>query len=632
MPPPQIAEPGLKYRPEIDGLRAIAVLGVLASHLGVPNLQGGFVGVDIFFVISGFLITRMISAEIEQRRYSIWRFYERRARRILPALFFMLSVTTAGAFLFLFPTDLREYSRSLLGTVFFISNIEFWRLSLDYFGAQHDMQPLLHTWSLGVEEQFYFFFPLVLLAVAQLRWATKLSILLLLFLASFMLSCWNVATHPVSAFYLLPSRFWELLCGALLAEAHFRVPSKGTADIGSLAGFGAILCSVVLFVPEKTPFPGMAALLPCAGTALVIWASANTGSVAYRLLTVRLIVFIGLISYSLYLWHWPLLICLRYIRTDEPAVPDLLAVATLSFVMAVISWRWIERPFRGHTSKVSTRILLSGVFASSLLFVGAWIAIRSYDGLPQRYTKQLRTVLDVKSENYNSSCFDVNAEIAEIYKRCRIGASTTAVPDFLLWGDSHADAIFPAVQEAALRNGQSGLVILTHDCQPFAAELSSNRACVRSNAVALQLLRDRNIKGIILAGNWLERAPNARDYVTRLAKGITHLEGLGKRVVLVADVPNQKRSVPDELAKHLLFGWSVEPWLSRAQYDEQQKFLLTPASQWIGSQFRIVSPGPILCAETICAVELGGRPLYRDSAHLSRFGASMITPIFQSVF
>jgi peptidoglycan/LPS O-acetylase OafA/YrhL len=631
MPPPQIAEPGLRYRPEIDGLRAIAVLGVLASHFGVPGLQGGFIGVDIFFVISGFLITRMISTEIAQRHFSIWRFYERRARRILPALFFMLFITTVAAVVFLFPTDLLEFSRALLGTVAFISNIEFWRLSQDYFGAQHDMQPLLHTWSLGVEEQFYIFFPLILLAIARLSRALKSSILILLFAASFIISCWNVSAHPISAFYLLPSRFWELLFGAIMSETRFNVPSAGMAALGSVTGFGAIFYGMLLFIPEKTPFPGMAALLPCAGAALLIWASANNNSLAGRLLSARPIVLIGLISYSLYLWHWPLLTYLRYIRADEPSLLDLLAVATLSFVMAIVSWRWIERPFRGYASRISSEALFSGIVAVGLLFAGTWTVIRIYDGLPQRYTKQLRTILDVKSKGYNSNCFDTETDAAEIYTRCRIGTSAAGRPDFLLWGDSHGDAILPAVAAAALSSGRSGIVVLTHDCQPFAAELSSNRACVRSNAVALQILRDQDIKSVILAGNWQELAPKGQEYVTRLGRGVMRLEGFGKIVALVADVPNQPWSVPDQLAKHLLFGWPVKPALSRAEYDEQQKFLLSPANQWTGSQFRILSPAPILCTKKICPVEEGGHPLYKDSAHLSRFGAGLLKPIFQSV-
>jgi len=624
MPRPQIPEPGLKYRPEIDGLRAIAVLGVLAEHFRVPGFQGGFIGVDIFFVISGFLITRMISTEIAERRYSIWTFYERRARRILPALFFMLIIATAAAMVLLFPGDLRVYSRTLLGTLLFISNIEFWRITQDYFQAQRETQPLLHTWSLGVEEQFYLFFPLILMAIARLRQNARTGIIVALTLVSFGVSCWLTKQSQASAFYLLPSRFWELACGSILSELRPATRSRRVADLLSVAGFGAIAIGTVLFVPGKTPFPGLWALLPCLGTVALIVGASNEGCFAKRLLSARPVVFVGLISYSLYLWHWPLLTYLRFVRPEGPTALDLSIAAAASLIMATVSWRWIERPFRG-ASNISVKALAAGALScAAVLTLGI---IKAYDGFPGRYDDRVKAILAAEVEPYNSTCFDKLPET----KSCTIGASTKAAPSFLLWGDSHADAIMPAVEAAAMQKSRAGAVVLNHECPPFLGDMSPITECAKADTAALHMLADKKLNTVILVGNWPAQSPVSARYLYRLRQGISDLEARGKQVILVADVPNEPDSVPDRLAKQLLFDAPPIKWLSRSDYEKQQSFLLVPAQRWTGQQFSILQLAPALCPQAVCLVQVDGRPLYRDSDHLSRFGASLLVSQFSAV-
>ncbi len=335
-----------QYRPDIDGLRAIAVGTVVLFHAGIC-CSGGYIGVDVFFVISGFLITSLLLKDLDRGTFTFVGFWERRTRRIAPALFVVSAATLVAGWLLLLPVDLINLGRATASQAVFAANVFYW-LDSGYFSAASDEKPLLHTWSLAVEEQFYFIAPVLLWAlyhVKPLRGRTSLLVLMTLgIVSSFLVSVYGVARHPVAAFYLLPTRAWELLLGSLVATLP-PIPSplnrRTVRDFAATTGFASILVPAFLYTKE-TPFPGVAALAPCLGTALLIWANGRTEGTAptfiARLLSLNPIVFVGLISYSLYLWHWPLLAFATYYSPKLlPFSTRLLAVAA-GIVLAILSW------------------------------------------------------------------------------------------------------------------------------------------------------------------------------------------------------------------------------------------------------------------------------------------------------
>ena len=359
----------MKYRPEIDGLRALAVLPVILFHAGFELFSGGFVGVDVFFVISGYLITTIIINDLSAGKFSILNFYERRARRILPALFFVALICLPFAWFSLIPSDLKAFGASLAAVATFSSNILFW-LESGYFDTAAELKPMLHTWSLAVEEQYYILFPVFLLATWKLgvRWAVVLS--LFLFTISLGLAHWATHFSPrpkviSGAFFLLPTRGWELLIGVFAAfylKYFSYLKSKPVNQMLSLVGFSMILGSIFVF-DKNTPFPSLYALLPTLGTGLLI-VSATPGTIVNKALSYSPIVGIGLISYSAYLWHQPLFVFARYNSLTEPSTGLLLALSAASLLIAFFSWRYVERPFRDKT--ITTRNFIFGFSAAGM--------------------------------------------------------------------------------------------------------------------------------------------------------------------------------------------------------------------------------------------------------------------------
>ena len=346
----------MDYRREIDGLRAVAVIPVILFHAGFQTFSGGYVGVDVFFVISGYLITSIIITEMEKGTFSLAHFYERRARRILPALFLVMLVCLPLAWLWLVPNDMKEFSKSLRYVSGFISNFLFYKQS-GYFDTAAELKPLLHTWSLAVEEQYYVFFPLLLMITWRLGIRWTVGILGLVAIVSLGYAHRDSFHNPAAGFYLLPTRFWELLIGALVAFYFFtRNNSRTTATHASsimsqsfgLAGLLLIVYAVFEF-DRTTPFPGLYALVPTLGTALII-VFANEKNLVGRFLANRALVGIGLISYSAYLWHQPLFAFARHRSLGDPGTPLIAALSLTAIALAYLSWRYVEIPFRNRNS------------------------------------------------------------------------------------------------------------------------------------------------------------------------------------------------------------------------------------------------------------------------------------------
>ncbi len=381
----------MKYRQEIDGLRALAVIPVILFHGGIEWFAGGYVGVDVFFVISGYLITSIILKEQEAGKFSIVNFYERRVRRILPALFFVMLVCLPFAWMWLLPHELEDFGKSIIAVSLFSSNILFWREN-DYFAVDAEFIPLLHTWSLAVEEQFYVFFPLIMITFWALGKRWLMAIISMIGVLSLALTEWGWRDFPVANFYLIPSRAWELMMGALSAFYLFknRQPEGVIAHVASFSGLLLILYAI-FFLHSGIPFPSLYALAPTLGTALIIL-FATKDTLVYKLLSWRIMVGIGLISYSAYLWHQPLFVFARMRgldfmsgdHADELSLGMVAVLSAIALVFAYLSWRFVERPFRDRRRFTRKQVFSAGITAS-ILFVATGIVLVVSDGAMFRY-------------------------------------------------------------------------------------------------------------------------------------------------------------------------------------------------------------------------------------------------------
>ncbi len=664
MPQPQIAErASLRYRPDIDGLRAIAVVPVVLYHFGVPGFGGGFVGVDVFFVISGYLITALIAAEIITGEFSILKFYERRVRRIFPALFAMIAASTMAAAILFFPGDLMRFAESIAATALFGSNFDFW-LQSGYFDASADVKPLLHTWSLAVEEQFYVVFPALLFLMRRRGRPSVLALVVVLAVVSFALSAWGVRAHPDAAFYLAPYRTWELMLGALLALGAVPPPNTAWArDMLAIFGLWAVGWAVFTFTAH-TLFPGANALFPCVGAALLILSGEDGSGTVTRLLSLRPVVFVGLISYSLYLWHWPVYVFARYAAASRLGAMETACLIALSFMLGVVSWRFVERPFRAGRHLFARRVLFALAGAAMAASIAVAGVLYGFKGLPQRFPANVQRILAEASdfEPRRHACFNRTPEEVERGDFCLIGDARAAKATFLLWGDSHADALLPAVEAAAAGAGRKGYFIGHGRCPPVLSLLLTDEPtlrCARLNDEALKVARAPAIATVILAARWayydrgsgygVDAAETRHlvDLVSGAPKGETQsvlfarvlertvrtLVAAGKKVVLVAPIPEVGVPVPETMARIVLQHRKDDIRPTLAAYRARQAAVLADfAYLHVKYGAAIVDPARILCEGGRCAVQGDGRPLYVDHHHLSVFGAKSVRPVFSGIF
>lgn len=446
----------MRYRPEIDGLRAVAVLPVILFHAGFGSFAGGFVGVDVFFVISGYLITSIILADMDEGKFRISTFYERRARRILPALFLVMAACIPFAFMWLLPRDLKDFFQSIVAVSTFSSNILFWRES-GYFDVAAELKPLLHTWSLAVEEQYYIFFPLFLIVMWRLgkRWIMLAFVILAIM--SLALAQWLVYRDAAAAFFLLPTRVWELLFGALVAlyfnrngDARF---DPRVSQVLSLVGLGLITFSVFAF-SEETPFPSLYALAPTVGAVLIILFT-QPGTLVSAILGHRLVVGIGLISYSAYLWHQPLLAFARHRSISAPSPVEMGILCLVTIPIAYLTWRYVESPFR-NKKRVSRRFIFasSGVVAACFIAIGLlghlkngyesfWL--RQQSASVQKTYGLIKAAADLENQQDNHDC-RFNVPSLGQSERSRIDACYQKYGrGVAVLGDSHAIDLFGVV-------------------------------------------------------------------------------------------------------------------------------------------------------------------------------------------
>ncbi len=488
------------YRPDIDGLRALAVLPVIAFHMGVQALDGGFIGVDIFFVISGYLISSRILADTAAGRFSLTDFYVRRIRRIFPAFAAMMIATTIGAIIIEFPGDLARYGNSLIAATLSFSNVHFW-WTTDYFVPQAQSAALLHTWSLSVEEQFYLVFPPLVMLLT--KWRNRLDLVLWLILAmSLAASAVTAFTDPVSAFYLPHFRIWEFLIGTMIVRRPNGLFTRDMVREGA-AGVGlALIVGSILLLNHKMPFPGLYAVPGCLGTALIIAAGEQGRTLVYRLLAWAPLRGVGLISYSLYLWHWPVIVLFKTWKpTQFLSMTDKAILAVVIVVLAIASWRFIEQPFRQARHARGQVFGAFGVACAVIVGLGAVTAATG--GFPQRFTTEQRRLagyLDDRPRNRDAVCFAGLRDTITDYDATKCLTPVPGKANVLLLGDSHANHLWYGLSRHAQANVME---LASHGCLPLLTSLhSDDLLCRATTAYALRAIPGLHADLIILSANW----------------------------------------------------------------------------------------------------------------------------------
>ena len=637
------------YRPHIDGLRAVAVLLVIFHHLGDwGGLTGGFIGVDVFFVISGFLITTIVRSEVEAGTFSLGGFYKRRVVRLAPAYFTVLLFSTVAALVWMLPGELLGYARSMAASSLFLANFYMWKEVGGYFGASPESAPLLHLWSLAVEEQFYLFWPALLLIVHRLlsgRWISWL--LLLVIAAGAVASQFGVERHPAAAYYLLPTRFFELAMGAALAYLPAAGRAHRWAAPAAMAGMGMVLWSALAYGRE-TAFPGYAALPPVVGTAMMLYWGG--GTMVGKALSVPAATFVGRISYPAYLWHWPIIAFLGLNGVAITAVVGSLVVAA-TLLLAWLTYRWVELPAHGLRSLPARTVILSGGLAPIAASVTVALALAAFNGFPGRFPESL---------NHRSDALLAYPD--KVRGGCHGGAATAPLPpddcilgrrggpvELILVGDSHANH-FTGLLDVLAKDANLRGYDVTRNSTPFLpgverwtvsdGALTREPDFARRNAYVAELLRRRKFDTVVLAGVYARfhegevlRAGRAEDreaFRAGMRAALRLATSAASRVVVLETVPRLADGLHDctlraeryrrdldcalPAGDHLARVAGVKDFFEalRAEF---------PDVVWL-------DPAAVMCNAQECVTEMNGTPLYRDDGHLNDVGSRLLARVW----
>jgi peptidoglycan/LPS O-acetylase OafA/YrhL len=622
----------LDFRKDINGLRAIAVVVVVLYHYGVPGFEGGYVGVDVFFVISGFLMTQAVLEKLNKGRFSLIEFYWARARRIIPALFVLLVVLLGiGAFRML-PLAYAELAKTSASAIAFVSNVLFWR-QRGYFDTPPENSWLLHTWSLSVEWQFYLLYPLLLIFLFRFRSARPLlgGVLIVLVL-SLALAVLVTPKKPEASFFLLPTRAWEMLAGAVV----YLHKDKLRSPLAALAGV-LMIAFATYFYTEDLLYPGHYAIVPVLGSALVIAARSED-----RVLSNPVGQFLGNISYSLYLWHWPLIVGLRFLHYDLNAKTRVLLIV-LSLLLSWLSYLGVEQIFRRLNGKRSLGYSLRCIAACSVLLAVCLVTFKTR-GLPERVPPLAAKNDFLSSDNrFPEHCAGADG-------LCRLGPETPK--RVLVWGDSHAEHLYPAFEQVAKDIRGSGpqlLLGISTGCLPVRGidHLESRGGCERFNQRMFRRASQPDIEGIVLAAFW---APYFRERICRtlgdgcerfpgeeaalaaarqaFSNDVRELTRLGKRVSVILQVPAYPRSIASYLAEREWHGGEIELLQTRADHERTTSGVLTMLRSLSDVPgVSLLDPADVLCPTGTCDFQRNGISLYRDNNHLTGDAALLLVPM-----
>ncbi|MGB7204975.1 MAG: acyltransferase family protein, partial [Anderseniella sp.] len=642
------------YRKDIDGLRALAVLSVIAFHAGLSMLPGGFVGVDIFFVISGFLITKLIFTELETNIFTLKGFWLRRVKRILPALLVMVVTSLIAGWFILMPNDLKDLGQSAFAQSLLSSNFYFW-LKADYFAPPSLQKPLLHTWTLSLEEQFYITLPILLILLKKSFGQVSFVILSIALAVSLVASITSTPDNPTLAFYTLPFRAWEFLLGSLLAHKLINELPRSSSHLWlntalAAAGLAAIMTALVVF-NENTLLPGYASLLPCLGAAALIFAGGRSDNVISRLLSSPVMSIIGQASYSLYLWHWPVFVYARYLSDNILSPAMTVACLITTAILGFISYIFIEKPLRKETWNRSIAAGPMACLAASVTIAAVGLAYSSFNGFPSRLSPQTRAAYEnaFKIISYKNECNRLAG--LEDLPACA-SQGVTKAPDIIVWGDSHTWAILPALDNLALQNNTS---FLRYQCLPLFDAYRVDRDtsletsfCHKANQKMLTYIKLHKIKKIIFVAAWsrltegrelrMEGSGQVEAFVAdNLLKSSNSIESkqvfhrqfeatvqqltdIGVQVYILKQVPQHRFWVANELAKAMSRSTSFKE-ISRplSEHVQRQAFVNTVFDAIVKNNplVQTLDPEPYFCDQTKCQATSGGQALYFDFHHLT---------------
>ncbi|MFI4869343.1 MAG: acyltransferase family protein [Steroidobacterales bacterium] len=645
-------------------MRALAVSAVVLYHAQPSALSGGYVGVDVFLVLSGFLITGLIMDQDAARTFRIATFYQTRAWRILPALIAVTTATMLAAGFILGPRLFSALARSAIAALLFVPNVYF-SLHQSYFESNAAEPALLHTWSLGLEEQFYVLFPLFLVALLHHYRDQMATILVAACVLSFALCIWLVGYHPIATFYLLPTRAWEFLLGALACCWQERVVlGRWAAELVAALGIAAIVLAAGVLTPEVR-YPAAVAMLPCAGACAVLVANAARSTMAARLLSLWPLAMIGRLSYSLYLWHWPVFTFAHQCWGPDLASTQLVACFGLTCLAAVLSWRFVEERFRVRTSAgdrarpITPLVVATGAGLASALFVLQFAGFQSrLPPLAVRYEQA-----GLQEDHRASDCHHGAPELVAIDGICKLQGGDGQHEAVLVWGDSHANVIAPIAAELGAARGMSVLQATYSSCPPLlgvrVAYMTRSHHCIEFNNMVIAAARTLHIRRVILAAYWswylqvnqkeryiaaldpygnsndLRRgtvAENDAKFRVGLEATVRALKNLGIRVWVLQQVPSQARFVPETLAQAEWWTGSVATVGSPLAAYRARQVAVGASVLAVPGVESLLDPASALCPHDWCAAAADGNSLYIDAHHLSAAGAQLLKPTLNAAF
>jgi peptidoglycan/LPS O-acetylase OafA/YrhL len=601
--------PSSKYRPDVDGLRAIAVMLVLNFHAFPDAMPGGFIGVDVFFVISGFLITGIITRELELGRFSLIGFYNRRIRRIFPALIVVLGATLMLGWFWMLPLAFAQLGSDAFASAAFLANIAL-LLQSGYFDVESVKKPLLHLWSLGIEEQFYLFWPLLLMLAARLRFSI-FAVAAILGVGSFLLNVALIGSDPVATFYLPFTRAFELLAGAVLACGWLKIDKAGAAGNWRASIGVALVALAAVLLDSHRAFPGWWALLPVAGTALLL--STPAAWVNRVVLASPPLVWIGLISYPLYLWHWPLLVFFGIIKFSPLTLLERELILAASIVLAWATYRFVEIPFRFG---IPSRRKMFSLGAGMAMVAAAGFVVVWEKGMDFRMPAEIRAMAHVPTQNaqwrFHQCLLDLSRETS-FAEDC---VDRDRRPLVLVWGDSTAAALIPGLRKAQETRNFGIAQLTSSSCIPaLNADISGTPNCRAINDKVLSLAREIRPDVVVLHGTWEKHLDN-------VAETVVALKQIGVRVVVLGPVPFWRRGLPNEVMRYFMLHHRLisERYDGAAPggYDAVMREKLAP----LGAEF--ISARDALCSAEGCLTRVGrgaGDIIASDQVHLTEKGS-----------
>ena len=625
----------MKYRAEIDGLRALAVVPVILFHAGFELFSGGFVGVDVFFVISGYLITTILIEDIDKKRFSIVNFYERRARRILPALFFVITITTAFGYLFLYPSDLDQYAEALPYVILFFANFYFWKNS-DYFSLDAELNPLIHTWSLAVEEQFYLIFPILFVLVWGFGRNTVFWIIVVTAAISLSLSEWGWRSDATANFYLVPTRAWELLTGSIVAFIVLK-RSVQKNNILALSGAAAIVFSI-LFFDQSTPFPSVYSIVPVFGAALILL-YADKATLVAKVLSARPFVGIGLISYSAYLWHQPVFSFFRHISSEETSNPKYFLILIVCVaLLSIFTWSCVEKPFRSK-DKIANKTVGQLSIGMTVTFLIIGYVITASSGATFRINGSGNGYWERAWSNDYEKSVDCNDDSFKS-QFCRFSGASDEF-DVIVVGDSHAGHLYPGLAKMAAKDDIKYMVYAAGSCHPVVGFEQRDGCAIFSNK-AIELINLKKSKVVILAGYHINAASDPQKYVAGYEAFLSRINNDNEsKIYLAIDNPafnfsfKDCRTKQESLPFKAILGLEkdicpdvIERENIKGGWDSYQNKFVFPLLK-SNPNLRPLNVRSVFCNDTQCSSSNQDSLLYfGDDNHLSRYGSEKVWSIW----